>query len=151
MISQIDLIAAIFQELEDQGSPPLCPRQYNAVIHAADAIIRECERDPVMASANMGLDAWLMSDDVGESSRYLASVLGGFHSKYAHPHDLDDFERCSRLLLAVPEYRRKLEVIRGKSWQWANILDVWPKVESLLIDGNRKEANRIVMDAVKEP
>lgn len=151
MLNQIELIAAICGELEEQGSPPACPRQYNAVIRAANIIIEECGRAPVMASPEMGFDAWLASDDTGDSSRYLASVLRGFDCEYAHPHDLDDFGRCSRLLLAVPEFRRKLELIRGKSWQWANILDVWSKLESLMNDGNHKEANRIVMDAVKEP
>jgi hypothetical protein len=148
MISQIDLICAIVKHLERQGIKTLVPRQNNAIIDAANNIIAACEQYPVMASEGMGLQAWLASDDVGASSRYLASVLGDFVCTYAHPYDLDDFGRCSRLLVAVPEFRDRIEEMRDKSRQWAALLDLWLDIEALMKAEKYQEANKIVMDAV---
>jgi hypothetical protein len=118
MINQMELVGAVFQALDRQGVKTLCTRQMSAVIRAVNDIIEECERDVVMTSPGMGLTAWLASDDVGMSSRYMASVLGGLSSSYAHPYDLDDFGRCSRLLIAVPEFRQRLGLMRDKSPEW---------------------------------
>jgi len=148
MINQIELISAICMELDRQGVKSLVPRQYNAIINSANDIIAECLREPVKSSKGMGLQTWLASDDVGMSSRYMASVLGGFSCEYAHPYDLDDFGRCSRLLLAVPEFREKLELMRDKSDEWAALLDVWSEVESLVENNQHDEANDLVMKTV---
>lgn len=148
MISQIELITAICRELDRQKVKSLAPRQYNAIIKSVDAIIAECERQPVMSSSGMGLQNWLVSDDVGMSSRYMASVLGGFSCDYAHPHDLDDFGRCSRLLLAVPEFRERLPLMQAKSKEWAALLGVWNQVEHLMQQNEHHLANKIVMEAV---
>lgn len=150
VIRQIELINAVVKELQRQGVRTLISRQYNTIIESVNKIIAECEKKPVMSSAGMGLDAWLRSDDVGMSSRYMASVLGGFECPYNHPLDLDDFGRCSRLLLAVPEFREKLEMMRSKSEQWAALLDVWTQVESLIDEKRYKEADEIVRKSVVE-
>ncbi len=147
-ISQIELIGAICKELDRQGVKSICSRHYNAIIKAADEIISECERAPVMSWAGMGLKAWLASDDVGMSSRYMASVLCGFVCQYAHPHDLDDFCRCSRLLLAVPELRERLDLMREQSQPWRALVDIWKQVELYVEQGKMKEANEMVMKAV---
>jgi len=146
-MNQIELIAAIAKELDRQGIKTLFQRQMNAVITAADAIIRELRIAPVMASYAMGLSAWCLSDDTGQSSKYMAAVLSGVGGNYAHPHDLDDFGRCSRLLNAVPEFRERLELMRDVSRQWSNLVDVWVMVESVMAE-NPTEANRIVLQAV---
>ena len=150
VIRQIELINAVVKELKKQGVKDLIPRQYNMIIESVNKIIAECEKKPVMASAGMGLRDWLRSDDVGMSSRYMASILGGFACPYNHPLDLDDFGRCSRLLLAVPEFREKLEMMRSKSEQWASLLDVWTQLETLIDEKRYKEANEIVMKTVGE-
>lgn len=64
-ISQIDLVNAIAKELERQGVKNVEGRHLNAVIAAADGVIREFNREPVVATDNMGLDAWLRSDEKG--------------------------------------------------------------------------------------
>jgi hypothetical protein len=148
MINQMELIGVIFTELDRQGVKSPCSRQMNTIIKSVDAIIDECLREPVMAFEGMGLKAWLASDDVGMSSKYMASVLGGFACQYAHPHDLDDFGRCSRLLVAVPEFRDRIDEMRDKSQTWSRLVDVWESVEILNREGKLKEANRVVMDAV---
>lgn len=51
MISQIELIGAICIELDRQGVKSLCPSQYNAMIRCVDELIVECEKEPVIASA----------------------------------------------------------------------------------------------------
>jgi hypothetical protein len=148
MINQINLLAAICKELDKQGVKTICQRQTNAIIAAVNGMIHELERDPVMTSPNMGLQAWLTSDDTGLSSRYMASVLGGWECEYNHPHDLDDFGRCSRLLKAVPEFRSKLERMRTKSPQWTALMDIWEEVEALIESKDYKTANAKVMSAV---
>lgn len=150
MISQIELIAAICTELDRQGVKSLHAHQYNAIIAAADEMIRELKRPPKMAEANMGLEAWLSTDDVGLSSKYMASVLGGgFIVSYAHPHDVDDFGRCSRLLLAVPEYRGRLPWMRDRSPQWAGLVAVWADIETLIAEGQNVKANALIRQAIE--
>jgi len=142
-------------ELDRQGVKALCSRQYDALIQAADMIIRECQREPISSSAGMGLKAWLASDDTGMSSKYMASVLSdvmlgkyGFSCEYAHPHDLDDFGRCSRLLLAVPEFRERINLMRDKSKEWSALLDIWTDIELLMNNKKHKEANKLVMNTI---
>jgi hypothetical protein len=148
MISQMELLGAIFTELDRQGVKSLVSRQTNAIIAAANDIIAQCEREPVMTTDGMGLKRWLASDDTGASSCYMASVLGGFDRPYAHPHDLGDFGRCSRLLVAVPEFRERLGEMRSKSPRWSRLVDAWESIESLMVLGKHEDANRLVMDAV---
>ncbi len=150
MVSQIDLISAISTCLEKHGVKELVPRQFNAIINAANEIIAECERKPVMTSDGMGLMRWLASDDVGLSSRYMASVLdGGFVAEYAHPHDADDFGRCVRLLVAVPELRGRLDEMWSKSDEWSRLIACWADAEIAINAKNYTEANRLVVNAIK--
>jgi hypothetical protein len=152
MISQMELIAAICEELTCQGVESLVPRQTNAIIRAANAIIAECERAPVQASPGMGLGAWLASDDVGLSSKYMAGVLSGqFAAEYAHPADSSDFGRCMRLLEAVPELRDKLDLMRDKSPEWAELVANWERIESMVQAKEYRRASKLVMDSVQRP
>ena len=148
MLNQIDLISAIAKEIDRQGVKTICARQMNAVIHAANEIIRAMSIAPVMAAPAMGLVAWMASDDTGSSSKYMAAVMSGVPGNYAHPHDTGDFGRCSRLLDAVPEFRDKMEMMRDKSPQWAALLDAWSDIESLIESGDRKAANGIIVDCL---
>lgn len=144
-IDQISLISAIAKELSKQKVKATIG-QMNVIIEAANTIIRECERVPVMATEGMGLSAWLASDDTGMSSCYMASVLdGNFHRCYAHPLDLDDFGRCSRLLKAVPEFRNRLTRMSLKSPQWARLVERWTEIETLATT-RPLEANQIIQD-----
>lgn len=148
MVSQIRLVTAIFDELAKQKHDHLVPRQINTVISAANWIIAELNRTPLMAKDGVGLKLWLVSDDVGSSSKYLASVLGGFDCKYAHPHDLDDFMRCVRLFIAVPEFRGRLHEMKDKSKQWSALVDSWTEIESLVDANQLIEANARVARCV---
>lgn len=149
MLNQINLISAICKELEKQGLKSLVPRQYNAVIEAANLVIQECDKQPVMTTAGMGIHAWLASDDVGASSKYMASVLRGkHHVNYAHPHDAADFGRCVRLLDAVPEFRPLVNTMANKSPEWARLVDCWEAAEAAVRANDYKTANDLVTKAV---
>lgn len=145
MISQIELISAICFDLDRQGVKSLVSRQYNAVIAAANYIIAEIGREPVLATEGMGLAAWLASDDVGLSSRYMAGVLGGsFTAEYAHPYDPGDFGRCVRLLDAVPEFRDRLAIMAGCSDVWKRLVAVWVLAEDAYRTGRSKDCCELV-------
>lgn len=131
-IDQIDLLAAIWKELARQGIEGTIPRIINATIAAANDIIAECARDPVMATENMCLDAWLRSDDTGLSSMYMASRLSGRNNKkYGYPHDPDDLGRCIRLLVACPELKEQLPKMESWGQHWKALYSKWDELTSL--------------------
>lgn len=63
--------------------------------------------------------------------------------------DADDFGRCHRLLIAVPEFREKLEMMRDKSSQWQALLDCWGAITERIIAKDYRTANKYVMEAVR--
>ena len=148
-INQIELVQAICKHLEKQEFQPTM-LHLNAIIKASLDIISECERVPVMATEGMGLVAWLQCDDTGLSSCYMASVLDGrFCREYAHPHDLDDFMRCVRLLKAVPEFRLRVSKMAVKSQQWAKLVARWSEIETTATT-RPKEANKLIWETLAE-
>lgn len=132
-LSQIDLIAAISSEVEKQiPGIPAEPRYMNAIIKAATLVCEEFKKPLVKASGGMGLTAWLASDDVGASSRYMAAVLSGqFDAPNHHPWDPADLGRCIRLLVAVPELASQLHEMKACSPQWSAVIDNWDKWKEL--------------------
>ncbi|EPL8023955.1 hypothetical protein VKM53_11010 [Providencia stuartii] len=100
-INQIDLIAAISSEIEKQiPGIPAEPRYMNAIIKAANLVCDEFKKPFVKASEGMGLAAWLASDYVGASSKYMASVLSGqFSAPHHYPLDGTSFQE--KLLFVV--------------------------------------------------
>ena len=147
-LSQIELIEAICKHLRQKGVKTFATRQYNAIINAADSILEEIKREPVMASKNIGLTRWLVSDDTGMSSKFMASVLSNLHiGKLEYPHDADDFGRCIRLLDAVPEFRERLDIMREHGIEWANLLDCWTEAEYSYRSNDYKTCNKLVSDA----
>lgn len=148
-LSQIELISAIGSHLDKNGFKELAPRQFEAVIAAANIVIDAMRQTPVMAYANMGLAKWLASDDTGMSSKFMAAVLGGIGGKYAHPWDADDFGRCVRLLDAVPEFRERIAMMRAHGKQWSNLLDRWEQAENAYRNKDHTACGNIVREAIK--
>lgn len=132
-LSKIDLIAAISNEVEKQiPGIPAEPRYMNAIIKAATLVCDEFKKPLVKASEGMGLAAWLASDDVGLSSKYMASVLSGqFYASNNYPRDPADLGRCIRLLMAVPEFASQLHEMKACSPQWSTVIDNWDKWKGL--------------------
>ena len=132
-IQQIPLINGICTEL-DRQHPGIAvnPRTYNVLIKAANDIVAAVGTLPIPATPGMGLDAWLKSDDVGASSLFMACVLGECGiPEYAIPHDADDFDRCVKLLEAVPELISKLPQMAQQSSSWAVLVGRWNEFTEL--------------------
>ena len=132
-MNQINLIAAISKEITRQGIKEVTARQYNAVINAANDIIKEMERKPVYSSPNMGFSAWVNSDDVGQSSKFMAYVLNSYDAPpLAEPHDSDDFGRCYRMLRAIGHRTegRYLSEMIGLSRYWDLLIRNWDELSS---------------------
>jgi len=62
-----------------------------------------------------------------------------------HPHDPSDFNRCVKLLNAVPEYRSRMDEMRAVSPQWDSLVDHWDELEGML-----KESAPEIYDRMKE-
>lgn len=133
-LNQIKLICAITSEMERQCPGIPVDKRMSTVIAAATSIVNEYARVPVMASPNMGLKAWLSSDDTGASSCFMAQILSGLMQPNQHgdyPRDADDLGRCIRLLEAVPELVDRLERLKQCGPFWHLVVTNWCHWESL--------------------
>jgi hypothetical protein len=84
--------------------------------------------------------AWLATGSRGRSSAALFSLTVGvdirgesgrrFH-EWSHPYDPDDFQRCERMLRAVPEARANLDAARV-SPEWSALIDHWDELVALM-------------------
>jgi hypothetical protein len=129
----MSLATAILNEVANQQPDfqPL-PRQFNAVIDAADSIVREFSRGEILSSPGAGICAWRRTDQVGLSADFLAAKLGDAGIRdYAHPQDPSDFGRCLTLLEAAPELREKLPEMANESPAWAALVANWDELEAL--------------------
>lgn len=126
-LDQMGLFIAINKEITRQfPKTAVIPRQVNAVIAAANAIVAEFANGEILTTPGMGLTAWLASDDWGVSSKFMAGVLSGkFVAEKGYPRDPDDFGRCRRLILAVPELAGKIDLMRDYGKKWITIADNW--------------------------
>ncbi len=144
MISQMILGSEILKVLARYGVKEISVRHMNAVFGAATEIIKELQREFKPATPNMGLQAWLNSDDTGMSSLFMATVCAPPHSipeqgehlnDQRYPLDPSDFGRYYRFLEAVPEYRCKLPLIAEAGGpKWKALIDHWGELEALYIE-----------------
>jgi len=132
-IDHIKLVVAISKHLDKcEGVKYVNPRQFNAVIKAANIIVAEYAKADQIANAGTGLDVWLRSDDRGMSSNYMAHVLGGSDAaKLAYPYDCSDFGRCVRLLDVVPVLRTNLAMMSDTHPVWKSLVDAWDELEAM--------------------
>lgn len=147
-LNQIALVTAITKELNRQIPGLPADGRMNVVIKAANDICDEYSRELVSASAGMGLEAWLNSDDTGSSSLYMAWCLS--HSQFgywqgrkqpeaAYPHDPDDLGRCIRLIEAVPEFGGKIPEMSHRGHQWLAVTTNWERWVELHARGKGRE------------
>lgn len=79
---------------------------------------------------------WIVGGDTGISSKTIWSVMNGVDPDWADvPHDCDDFGRCFRLLLLVPEWRRRLELVAYAYPKWAPMVREWDSLSQLYMAG----------------
>jgi hypothetical protein len=78
-----------------------------------------------------GLAEWLANGEKGASSLTMAMYLGFGVMKddACHPLDPADFDRCLRLLAAVPALREGLTRMADVSPEWAALVARWDEVE----------------------
>jgi hypothetical protein len=78
---------------------------------------------------------WLLEGKPGVSSKAMASVALGLVPKdHCHPLDLYDFNRCIKLVDAVPDVRGWFHEIRLLSPQWAAVIDNWDRLRTSFIE-----------------
>lgn len=128
-VSQIDIATAIMEKIAEQN-PGYCTsaRQYNSIFKAATMVCEALSTPDTRSVAGEGIEAWLKSDDVGSSSKFMASVLSqshGISAEYAHPADPSDFIRCRKLLLAEPSLTEHIHLMAPKSSVWLNLVENW--------------------------
>lgn len=86
------------------------------------------------------LNEWLRSGNVGLSSKAIASKMTGINFVKTeiwglpHPSDPSDFKRCVDLLIAVPEFKDRLDEMKEVSPTWAALVDNWDELERLLLE-----------------
>jgi hypothetical protein len=80
---------------------------------------------------------WLAGRGTGLSSETMAYYLAFDVIKErgrSHPHDPSDFNRCLKLLHAVPEMRVHLHKMANLSPYWAALVARWDDVERSFLD-----------------
>ena len=78
---------------------------------------------------------WLLTGQVGESSKVMASCFAGIpRNTDARPYDPSDFNRCLMFLAAVPQARLHMEKLREISPEWNLLVDNWAKLEATFIE-----------------
>lgn len=82
---------------------------------------------------------WLATGAHGLSSEALFTMTVGLdirgdheHGRSPrHPYDPDDFQRCERMLRAVPEARANLHAARVTP-EWTALIDHWDEIVALM-------------------
>lgn len=154
---QIPLVTAITNELSRQQPNLPADHRMNAVIKAANDIIAEYAREPRMVTTGMGLRAWLLSDETGNSSQYMAFVLsktdGGWPEdlapapRQAYPRDPDDLGRCFNLIDAVPEFGGRIPEMADKGAHWMAVTSNWARWLEMYHAGDTDQLHTEMLDA----
>lgn len=102
------------------------------------------ERLPIILFAD-----WLVNGQPGLSSMSIVSRMTGnscqgffegLPNDFA-PHDYGDFDRCMRLIEAVPLVRQHLHVMRDVSDEWKRIIDGFDELETAYKDADGEDAD----------
>lgn len=91
---------------------------------------------------NAELKHWARYGDRGISSNAMVEVFEGYPQGLIngwspfgnHPHDPSDFNRCYKLLEAVPGYREQLPKMKAVSNTWKVLVEHWSELEELLLE-----------------
>jgi len=70
------------------------------------------------------ISEWLLTGQVGESSKAMASAASGIacNSRNYYPRDPADFNRCLLLLEAIPEIKNFFSEISQYNKYWSRII-----------------------------
>ncbi|OUV22128.1 MAG: hypothetical protein CBC55_04875 [Gammaproteobacteria bacterium TMED95] len=133
-VDQMALVTAITGELSKQNpSLPFEPALFNKIVEAANMIVEECRRERTFAEVKMTPQEWLVSDDVGESSQYMLTVLADIGRPMPNgetPRDVDDLARCIRMVTACG-LESKIPKLRVMGDRWNRIAEYWDELKAL--------------------
>ena len=138
-VDQMALVTAISKELSRQKpNLPFESSLYNKVIEAANLIAAECRRERIQSTAGMTPQEWLASDDVGESSRYMITVLASLGLPMpdgATPSDGDDLGRCIRMVDACG-LESEIHRLESMGDDWCRIAKNWASLKEWYADSD---------------
>lgn len=60
------------------------------------------------------------------------------------PSDVDDFKRCHKLMLVVPEWKELLGKMKTLSQEWSNLVDHWSELDELFLTKKHKELGQLM-------
>ena len=160
-LSQIELIAAITKELSRQHPGiTMSPRHFNAVTEAATKVVAEYGREDVIAAAGAGLTAWLNSDRVGLSSRFIAYQIseklglpfqdGRGRAENHPPAAPADFDRCLHLIEVLPEFAPHLATMNAFGPKWQAVVQHWDEWKTMLQAEMYKELYQAMREAYRD-
>ena len=103
---------------------------------------------------------WIVSRDTGVSSEAIWAYCMGVKPRWGFqtPLDIDDFGRCVRLLVLIPEWKTKLKNMAMEHPNWAKLIENWNEIEKLywaweVTDRNSRsiwdKSSVIIQEAVK--
>ena len=75
---------------------------------------------------------WMMTGEVGASSKAMAGCLAGMPCGNDYPLDPDDLRRCVLFLDAVPAARQHMDELKELSAIWAALVENWAALEASL-------------------
>lgn len=82
---------------------------------------------------------WFMDGETGVSSEAMARAFASEsqdpkrNEYHSHPSDPADFNRCLKLLHAVPEAKKHMDKVSGLSDIWEKLVDNWEKLEQCFL------------------
>ena len=131
-VSQIDIATAIMDKVSEIHPGHFAStRQCNVIFKAASMVSEALSTPDTRSVPGEGLEAWLKTDDVGASSKFMASVLAEgiqINASQPHPHDPSDFIRCRKLILAAPEWEERLSIMADVSMVWSALIEHWQEL-----------------------
>ena len=128
-IRQVELATEIIRLLQGKGVKKMDTKLSNLVLKVSTELADECNRDRVYADAPMSSSQWLLSDDVGLSSKYMHLVITGLCSEKNGflPLDVSDLGRCIRMVESC-ELRGSIDKMMGCSVEWDKIITNWERL-----------------------
>ena len=125
------------------------------IMEAFNVLHENCEKvwSEPLVDPNLSMEArivwWWEHGERGASSECIwKHMLDLKISTPYTPSDADDFKRCHKLLLVVPEWREQLAKMKAVSQEWSGLVDQWDQLDSLFLNQQHKELNQL-MDACK--
>jgi hypothetical protein len=79
--------------------------------------------------------SWIANGETGLSSKAMAFCACDIPFEGNHnPADPADFNRCLKLISAIPEVKENFHKIAKLSKRWKNLIENWDDLESIFID-----------------